>query len=165
VISKLRIIGEPSVKLNFGTKNKNIPLSLVGTVTSLNRKKIPILLAQLATNATTCQDLEQYRELVRGHADQINQLVAANRKSAIRHSKEKKVSKKVLHDSKYALYRRLAVWRDAVNGILKLLTAGDQEWTATRRNFLWRRLLNTNQLSWYGYNLPETFPMSCYLDD
>ena len=162
VVAELRRRTVPEKKLSFGTKSQMIPLRLVAVLTGVNQKRIPQLLQLLADDATSCGGVEQFEKLVKRHAERINRLVAENRASAVGFCKQNKLSKKILHDAKFAFYKRLAVWREAVEDVLKLVSRS-KEWTETRRNFLWRRLIRTNQFSWYGNNLPETFSLDSYL--
>ena len=100
VLKSLQTIPVPEEKLNFGTKPRTIPHELVANMTSMNRERIPLLLQRLSKEAGTCEDTERFLQLVRGHADRINKLVAENRRSATSYCKGKKLTKKVQHDCK-----------------------------------------------------------------
>ena len=164
VLAALTKIPVPESKLNFGTQSKVIPLGMVAGMTCTNQSRIPTILQKLADEGASCSDAEQFLNIVKRHRTRIHLLVGENRTTAAAYCKMSKLSRKVLQASKFAVFKRLSVWRDSVDDLLKLAERSAQ-WTEDRRNFLWRRLIKTNLFSWYGMNLPETFPLTSYLDD
>ena len=164
VLSALTKIPVPETKLKFGTHTKVIPLGMVAVLTSTNQARIPEILRTLADEGISCRDAAEFLAMVKRHRSRIHLLVGENRSTAAGYCKRNKLSSKVLHASKFAVFKRLSVWRDSVDDLIKLAERSAQ-WTEDRRNFLWRRLINTNLFSWYGMNLPETFPLTSYLDE
>ena len=164
VLSALTRIPVPETKLQFGAHTKVIPLGLVAALTSANLARVPEILRKLADEGELCSDADEFLAMVKRHRSRIHLLLVENRSTAASYCKRNKLSSKVLHASKFAVFKRLSVWRDSVDDLLKLAERSVQ-WTEDRRNFLWRRLINTNLFSWYGMNLPETFPLTSYLDE
>ena len=163
VLELLAVLSVPDNKMTFSTKPRTIPLELVAGLTDTNRKEISRMLQQLSDEATTCKDAAQFRNVVSLHVSRINHLVSINRKRAEAHCKKENLPKQVVQASKFGFFKRISVWRDAVKEVQKLAQRNDS-WTEDRRNFLWRRLICTNQFSWYGYNLAETFSLSSYYE-
>ena len=164
VLEDLVKIPVPDRKMGFGTKRQTIPLELVARLTSINRERIPIILEGLKKEAETCGDLHQFQALLQAHISRVHELVTANRSIAVSYCRTQKLSGQVTHANKFAFFKRVSVWREALSTVLKL-SEMKSKWDEERRNFLWRRLIHTNRFSWYSYNLAETFPMASYISN
>jgi hypothetical protein len=164
IIDDLRQPIEPADTLTFGTKPRSVPLELITVLTRVNRTEIPALLEILAAEAASCTTMAAFRSLLARHKSRIADLVTRNRKMAVDLCKKQKLPAFVIQSSKLASFKRLSVWRDAVAEVQKLALRSDL-WNEERRNFLWRRLVRTNQFSWYGNNLVDTYEnASLYTD-
>ena len=136
VLKELSEIREPETKLCFGTKPKPVPLQLVAILTSTNQKQIPRLLENLASEAASCSGVKQFLTMVKSHRSRIHLLVVGNRTTAAAYCKKNKLSGKILQACKFGFFKRMSVWRDSVDDLLKLAERSAQ-WNEERRNFLW----------------------------
>jgi hypothetical protein len=155
VVQRLAEISERP-EFQFARPNASIPSALISLVQRLCQKKIPEVMKKLQEDATRVEDSKSFKKMATDHRDLITDLIRAVRAISVRYLKNVTMSKSQLDSIKFSLYKRLAVWRDQIDSVIKIAER-QSGWSETRRQMLWRRMESASKWRMIGLQIRETF--------
>jgi hypothetical protein len=154
----IRGLNEPTERpeYQFSRPLAPVPSALVTWVQRDCGKKIPILMKKLLDSAARVGDGQSFRNLLAAHRKDITLLIRIVRNTVVRYLKNNESTKSELDSIKFAFFKRLAVWRDQIDNVVKL-SERQPGWSEERRQMLWRRLLAASRWRMMGLQMRDTF--------
>ena len=155
VIQKLDEVTERP-QYDFSRTLAPVPSALIALVHRDCKKKIPVLMKKLVQSASGVGDVTSFRKILSDHRKDITLLIRIVRVTAVRYLKNSGSTKQQVDSIKFALFKRLGVWRDQIDSVIRL-SEHQSGWYEERRKMLWRRLQAACRWRMMGLEIRDTF--------
>ena len=147
----------------FARPHAPVPSALLTLVHRDCSRRIPAIMRKLQENASTVGNSASFQAMLVAHRRNITGLIRTVRTTAVRYLKNSEVSKSELDTIKFALFKRLSVWRDQVDSVIQI-SERQSGWSEERRQMLWRRLLAASRWRMAALQIRDTFSDRDILD-
>jgi hypothetical protein len=153
VVAGLVLLAAPADQFSFRCIDNLLP-EMLASLSDSNVVRILGYNEALAAEARTCETLGQLGFLANFQLINAEALVKENRKLVRKYCRKVGAPKSVMQNNVYAVYRRVAIWRDALQDVVELVEDPSAHWKLRRA--YWHKLEAANQQSWYCCNLLAT---------
>ena len=155
IVAEIKTPRAPELLYSFESSG-SVPVRLLEALSGACVQMRTQVLTTLSGRSRSCSTRQDFLDLVEYLLQEIDQLVKKCRKAAVEYHRTLDVGSAVVNRRKFAVYKRVAVWRDGVRMVLTTLRS-QPAWDEKTRLKFWRRLLLANRNSSYCCDMVSTF--------